>query len=365
MKFDYDPHLSAVDIVKYEFLERSKNLPYLLTQSKTWGATIQEILESVEKLNWTHLRTYKRYWDKPNEDVYHSAEQIFMVGKSLVAVRLSVANRNLKIVETHAEINVFSDEEYKAHEIVLQFFDLFVPVLQQDGLDVRYWNWDGDYADSRTRRAQYPTFEDIQDNFPQEILPEVSRLAHMDPESITSKLVMLYGRPGTSKTTFIRSLVGSWNWCKFEYVTDPEAFLGYATYLMDVGERDSSGWRCIILEDCDSLITTTAKAQHGTSISRLLNTLDGFIGQSWNLIFVITANETVDSLNPALTRPGRCLSQIQFVPFSVKEANEWLKKKGSSKTVNSPTTLAELYAKLNQSEPIQTTKELTTTGMYL
>jgi hypothetical protein len=58
---------------------------------------------------------------------------------------------------------------------------------------------------------------------------------------------------------------------------------------------------------------------------------------------LITTNEPLVRLHPAARRPGRCLADIEFLPFSPVEARAWLADRGQSRPVDRPLTLAELF----------------------
>jgi hypothetical protein len=78
---------------------------------------------------------------------------------------------------------------------------------------------------------------------------------------------------------------------------------------------------------------------------------DGLIGQGINLLILITTNEDITKLNNAVTRPGRCLSQIAFTPLSLLESQMWQRTHGVSVPARSTMTLAELYGSLAVNKP--------------
>lgn len=43
--------------------------------------------------------------------------------------------------------------------------------------------------------------------------------------------------------------------------------------------------------------------------------MDGLIGQGFNLLVLVTTNEPVGKLHPAVVRQGRCLAEIEFGPL--------------------------------------------------
>src|SRR5580765_1026861 len=83
-------------------------------------------------------------------------------------------------------------------------------------------------------------------------------------------------------------------------------------------------WRLLILEDTGELLAADAKEQAGQGLSRLLNVVDGIIGQGLRVLVLVTTNEPLTRLHPAISRPGRCAAKIEFGPFSAAEAEAWL-----------------------------------------
>jgi len=59
---------------------------------------------------------------------------------------------------------------------------------------------------------------------------------------------------------------------------------------------------------------------------------------------MITTNERVGALHPAVSRAGRCALAHEFDRLPVDDANAWLTACGATPTVTRPTTIADLYA---------------------
>ena len=94
-------------------------------------------------------------------------------------------------------------------------------------------------------------------------------------------------------------------------------------------------------EDCDEYLRADARQRAGASLGRLLNLCDGILGHGLKVLVLLTTNEDVGRLHPAITRPGRCLGQVEFEALSPAEARQWL---GSDVTApEGPLTLAELF----------------------
>ena len=172
------------------------------------------------------------------------------------------------------------------------------------------------------------------------------------------RLVLWHGEPGTGKKTALRALARAWaDWCATHFITDPEQFLGSGTsYLLEVLTARASrtggpDWKMVVLEDAGELLSVDAHERTGQALSRLLNVTDGLLGQGTNVVVLVTTNEPLRSLHPAVTRPGRCWHTIEFEPLSVAEANGWLAAHDSAARVAQPSTLADLYEVLRGREP--------------
>ena len=93
-----------------------------------------------------------------------------------------------------------------------------------------------------------------------------------------------------------------------------------ATPTDDGGKR----FRLVVAEDSDEFLRASARRDAGASLGRLLNVTDGVLGQGFDTLVLLTTNEEIDRLHPALVRPGRCLAAISFSEFAPDEAARWL-----------------------------------------
>ena len=209
---------------------------------------------------------------------------------------------------------------------------------------VRFWSCSPHGAGCSSRMIAVPPLSEIEANYPAGVRDRLARLA--SPEfrpAEGGQLILWYGPPGTGKTYALRALGWEWReWCELHYVIDPEVFFGQrADYMIDVlldedepllnrgAAADSRPkWRLLVLEDTGELLAADAKHTTGQGLSRLLNLVDGMVGQGLRVLVLVTTNELLRRLHPAVARPGRCAGRIEFEPFDAAEATDWLAARG-------------------------------------
>lgn len=251
-------------------------------------------------------------------------------------------------------------------------------VAAEDEVPVTFWSYTANGPRSITRRISVPPWAAVESNYGGQAHGALHRMMTSFRPSHGGQLILWQGIPGTGKTWALRALASEWReWAEFHYITDPEIFFGSkADYMLDVllDETDDypvatvgehvedelplgGRWRVLLLEDTGEILAADAKEKTGQALSRLLNVVDGLIGQGLRILVLVTTNEELKKLHPAVSRPGRCAARIEFGQLAAEEARAWLKEQAVRPTALSVgkysgggATLAELYALLENRE---------------
>lgn len=197
---------------------------------------------------------------------------------------------------------------------------------------------------------------EVAGNYPGPVSNRLRALMALERPDRQGRLLLWHGEPGTGKTTALLALIQAWMpWCQSHVVADPERIFEDAEYLLTViqdkqssledrclGETNSEEpWKLIIAEDADEYLRSDARRRSGPGLGRLLNVTDGILGINQRTMVLLTTNDEIGRLHPAVTRPGRCMATVEFTRFSRTEAAAWLD--GAALTPAYDPTLAELY----------------------
>ena len=282
-------------------------------------------------------------------------------------------------------VRVAAATEERAGGLMQQLRDTLLapdPSSRQE-VTVTFWTYGPHGPQPSWRTISVPEWQEIEQNYTAPVRDSLAPLKTRFRPAHGGQLVLWHGASGTGKTFALRALAWEWrDWCEIHYVVDPDSFFGeHADYLMhvllqsevsDVGwtgyasmgggaiglrtvvsvgddptdetaEQRPRDWRLLVLEDTGELLQPDAKAVIGQGLGRFLNLVDGLIGQGLRVLVLVTTNEEIRKLHPAVARPGRCAANIEFAPLTERESAEWLGARDVSAPADRAMTVAELY----------------------
>lgn len=278
-------------------------------------------------------------------------------GRVEIIFRYAVGVLRITMRGKSVEVNAYAIDDEAAKRL-LDLTQERIPPCEPDENVVRIAFWRhhprvGPVNESRD--VLCPSWDEIQANYADSTRRALERLfTNQVDSSLAGKLVLWHGEPGTGKTFALRSWGRACrDWMNVNYIVDPEVFFGAnANYMLEVLMRPArEKLNLFVAEDTGELLARDAKRKRGQALSRLLNVCDGLIGQGLRILFLITTNEELGALHPAVTRPGRCYANIGFEAFDKKEATEWLNSRGvEGVPVLSRNTIAELYSMVDPNQ---------------
>jgi hypothetical protein len=354
-------------LVSSAFLDRSLERGLKEIRSDGWATRA----ESLEPLGEPVLRTSS---DSGQSALYERDGSVLQVDfwSSHLSVSVACAQRRAAdaIIDELRETFPLPDPS-ASHEVPITF-----------------WTYTPNGAQPAFRNIGVPEWDEIDDNYPAAARQQLEAIMRGFQPSRGGQLILWHGEAGTGKTFALRALAWEWReWCQFHYIVDPDSFFGqHADYLIsvllqpavpmmvgqggfgihhvyarfpDVEEADEDEeaekpWRALVLEDTGELLSADARERSGQGLSRFLNVVDGLIGQGLRVLVLVTTNEEIRQLHPAVARPGRCAANVEFGPLSAAEATAWLGRQGLEDITSGARTLASLYAQLEGRDPKET-----------
>ena len=289
---------------------------------------------------------------------------------------------------SHLSVSVACAERVTAEKIIedlREAFPLPDPSASHE-VPITFWTYTPNGAQPAFRNIGVPEWSEIAENYPAAAQRQLAAIMQDFQPSRGGQLILWHGQAGTGKTFALRALAWEWReWCQFHYIVDPDSFFGqHADYLISVllqpavpmmvgqgglgmhhvfarlrdfdePEEDEEGaekpWRLLVLEDTGELLSADARERAGQGLSRFLNVVDGLIGQGLRVLVLVTTNEEIRKLHPAVARPGRCAANVEFGALSPEESAAWLERQGLKGAAPGRRTLASLYAELEGRDP--------------
>jgi len=153
-------------------------------------------------------------------------------------------------------------------------------------------------------------------------------------------LVILHGKYGTGKTSYIRSLMNTINKRFIFLPLNMMESISSPNFLPFISQYKNS---VLVLEDCETLLKARSSGRSDNSLVNLLNLGDGLLSDALSIKIVCTFNADLKEIDKAILRKGRLIARYEFKELDIKKSNSLSNKLGNKFVYKKPCTLADIY----------------------
>jgi chaperone BCS1 len=313
-----------------------------LSRKITFSVTIQEGSYTFNAVSWMiatqhadrprNVEMRSRMSDSGRRSEYVLKDDLFLIWEGWLPIMVQAATREL-------EGNVSGDPHYKTVILTTWFFKKRLHSI----LEVACDSW-GEHCDSEEKSSIFTSSSSrgwcyvgrVPNRSVSSVIgPEVEGIATDLQEFLESRDwyesrgipykrgYLMHGPPGNGKTSLCKALASEMglDLCILNLadLTDENASELMAD-LVDIGRQNQP--KLLVAEDVDSFVEGRKVKKKTLSFSTLLNMFDGVASQE-GTVLVLTTN-IVESLDPALIRPGRIDLKVEVPNPSPKNIQEYL-----------------------------------------
>jgi len=181
---------------------------------------------------------------------------------------------------------------------------------------------------------------DISSNYNDDFIEHHERISAFLSDKTANGIVLLHGKHGTGKTSYIRYLINQINQ---HFIYFPIDFIEAVASPDFIPFISAQSGKVLVIEDCEKGILSRESGNNSQIITNLLNLGDGLLGDALNLKLICTFNTNLRQIDKALLRKGRLIDRYEFKDLEMKKAERLAKKLNLKESISGDISLADLY----------------------
>ena len=183
----------------------------------------------------------------------------------------------------------------------------------------------------------------LKDNYNDDFIPIHQVINDRLSKKNSKGLVILHGKPGTGKTSYIRYLISTIKKTVIFLPPNMATMITNPDFIQILIGNPNS---ILVVEDAENIILDRER-KGSSSVTELLNITDGLLSDFLNVQVICSFNTDISKVDAALLRKGRLIAKYEFKELKIDKANALSQKIGFHQNFTKPTSLSSIY---NQQE---------------